>query len=90
MRIKLLFLIIVAYVIYHILSGNRSVFVYFNKKAIIDRKIQYLEDIKTRTAEIENKINRLQDSSIDPDLLDEEARKILGQSESGDIVLIKQ
>lgn len=90
MRIKLLFLIIVAYVIYHILSGNRSVFVYFNKKAIIDRKIQYLEDIKTRTAEIENKINRLQDSSIDPDLLDEEARKILGKSESGDIVLIKQ
>lgn len=89
LRLPLLFILTVVYVIYHIMSGNRSVFVYLEKKKIIEKKSSNLEDLKKSVALLENKINRLQDTNPDLDLLEEEARKVLGQSDPKEIVLIR-
>lgn len=89
MRIRPMFLLISAYVIYHILNGNRSFFIYLDKRKLVEEKAQQLEVLKQQSAKLENKINRLQDTGIDTDLLEEEAIKVLGQSDPDNIVIVK-
>lgn len=89
LRVPVLFLLIASYIVYHILSGHRSVFVYLDKKAAIEKKLSELREIREKADALSNKIRRLQDHAIDPDLLEEEARLVLGESETQDMVLVK-
>lgn len=90
LRIPILFIAIVIYLLYHIMNGNRSIFVYLEKRNTIAKKLEKLNNMKEINLKLENKINRLQDNNIDPDLLDEQARLILGKSEKDDIVLVEE
>lgn len=89
MKIRPMFILACAYVIYHICNGNRSLFVYLDKKQIVQNKTKHLELLKEQSAKLENKINRLQDTGVDTDLLEEEAIKVLGQSEPDNVVIVK-
>ncbi len=46
-----------------------------------------LRDLKTERAAIENKVSLLSPDSLDPDLLEERARDVLGMAHPNDVVM---
>jgi cell division protein FtsB len=47
-----------------------------------------LSNLKQQSASLENSVSRLRSHSLDPDLLDEQIRKILGWNEKDEIVIV--
>lgn len=71
-------LLIAAYLIYHIISGNRGVIAYINLKDIIAQKQSQLIAVTEKRKIIEKKVHLLNAKKIDVDFLDELTRKELG------------
>lgn len=69
---------ILLYFIFHAIYGNRGILAYFNLQQKIEKAEDELEDIRTERLEIEHRVKSLTSESLDPDMLDEHARKSLG------------
>jgi cell division protein FtsB len=86
----LVVLLIVSYVAYQIFSGNRGLLTMFEltkKKQKLEEKIIALEKQKET---IESKVERLKPESLDIDLLDEQARSVLGYGQKNETVIIEE
>jgi cell division protein FtsB len=53
-------------------------------------KAQSLDELQARRAELEKRADLLNSKSLDPDLLDERIRSILGYSREGDVVISRR
>lgn len=77
------------YFTYHIVSGERS----YLRLVSLERNIERLEkqqDILTHQRKaLENKVAMLRPGSIDPDLLEERARAVLGYHHPDEIVVMR-
>jgi len=82
-----LFLFLIFYTIYHICSGNYTITNYSSKQKLIESKNVALLNSKKELDSIKNKIDNLQDSNLDADLLDEEIRKNTGYAKKNEIII---
>lgn len=82
----LLFLILV-YFIFHALAGNRGIIAYFKLNQQIEKLTTELDSLRAERIELEHKVNLLK-SPLDKDMLDEQARKILGVSKPNEKIFI--
>lgn len=69
---------VLLYFVFHAIYGNRGILAYFNLQQKIEKAESELEDIRAERLEMEHKVRALKSESLDPDLLDEHARKSLG------------
>ena len=69
---------VLLYFVFHAIYGNRGVLAYFNLTQKIDNAEKDLEIIRAERLEMEHKVKSLKPESLDPDMLDEQARKSLG------------
>lgn len=79
-----------AYLVFHALHGEQGLYAFFTE---LHRRDRLQEELNTITAEretLEHRVVRLRDDSIDPDLLDEEARRNLGVAGSDEIILLRK
>ncbi len=53
-------------------------------------KAQALDELEARRAELEKRADLLNSKSLDPDLLDERIRAVLGYSREGDVVISRR
>ncbi len=73
--------------IYSALNGQYGLFNKFRYQAeevVLQKK---LDQIRTVNAQLENNVNRLSKDYLDLDLLDQQARKILGLAKSNEIII---
>ncbi|MDR1365731.1 MAG: septum formation initiator family protein [Holosporales bacterium] len=77
-----------AYFSYHILCGKRGMFSWRQVNSKITVLNGRLGNLKRQSASLENSVSRLRSRSLDPDLLDEQIRKILGWNEKDEIVIV--
>ena len=77
----------VSYTLYHCYNGNYGLKNYMNKQDIINKKNIIIKESQKELADIKNKINKLQDTNLDSDLLDEEIRKNTGYLKQNEIVI---
>lgn len=77
----------VFYIAYHCYNGNYGLKNYMNKQDIINKKNIIIKESQKELADIKNKINKLQDTNLDSDLLDEEIRKNTGYIKQNEIVI---
>ena len=85
---NIFWLCLVGYFIFHVISGARGVvsWVKLSKQAeTLEKKAKIL---KEENAFLENKIHFLRSDNLDLDLLDEQARNILGFANEEDIIVM--
>ncbi len=76
-----------AYFAFAAVQGDFGLFRRIQIQAQEDELIQQLAKLKTKVAVMENKTRRLSDHYLDLDLLDEQARKVLGLARGDEIVI---
>ena len=77
----------VSYFSYHLLSGEKTIFRFFDNAPKITELEAEVARLKEREQELENKVERLRDGSIDLDLLEEEVRRELYYLRDDEVVL---
>ncbi|MEM9393259.1 MAG: septum formation initiator family protein [Pseudomonadota bacterium] len=80
-------LLLGAYFVMHAIQGEYGLFNRIQLEAEEQRLIKELTALETDLAAIENKTRRLSDSYLDLDLLDQQARDILGYARADEILI---
>ena len=78
---------IVVYFIIYSIFGNRGILDYFHLKQQLEEKSLESKQLSTQIQNKENRVKRMQDNSLDLDLLDEEVRKNIGQAKKNEIII---
>ena len=78
-----------SYFSYHIAFGERSYWRLRNVETSIASLSAEYEQLHARRAAVEAKVVRLRSSSLDPDLLEERARYVLGYVRPDETVIIR-
>lgn len=76
------------YLSFHAISGERGIYAWFKQKHTIEALQQELGVLQSQREAYEQKITHLRRSSLDLDLLDEQARRQLGFIEQDEIIIL--
>ena len=71
-------------------EGDRSLSTLKNINLQVAEAKAELADVQAQRQEVENRVIAMRPSGIDPDLLDEAARRQLGYSEPGELVILQR
>ncbi|MFV9875200.1 MAG: septum formation initiator family protein [Rickettsiales endosymbiont of Dermacentor nuttalli] len=81
--------ILTSYFIYHAINGDRGILAFIKLMHLTNKTNIELENIRAERIALEHKVNLMRSEALDLDLLDEQTRKILGYSDTDEIVYIK-
>jgi cell division protein FtsB len=84
----LLGLSLAAYFGYHAVNGSRGLFAWQQVTTDLEASRQELEALRAERAALEGRVVRLRRGSLDPDLIDELARKELSLVEPLDVIIL--
>jgi cell division protein FtsB len=79
--------LILFYLAFHTVSGERGIFALLRESRKLDALKTELAEAKTKHEVLEKKVQKLSSNSLDLDLLDEQARKVLGTTGKNEVVL---
>lgn len=74
----LVFLLVSCYFCYHAISGERGLLALMELSKKVEDSRQQLDIINADRLKLEHRVSLLRDESLDLDLLDEQARRLLG------------
>ncbi len=77
----------VIYFAYHVVQGDRGLTAWLNLNQQVAAKRAEAKTVAARRKALQNKVRMLHPETIDPDLLDERARRMLNYGRPGDIVI---
>jgi cell division protein FtsB len=77
-----------AYFGYHAVNGSRGLFAWREVDAELEATRQELESLRAERQTLERRVGRLHHDSLDPDLIDELARKELSFVEPLDVIIL--
>jgi cell division protein FtsB len=77
-----------AYFGYHAVNGSRGLFAWREVDAELEATRQELERLRVERQTLEQRVGRLRHDSLDPDLIDELARKELSFVEPLDVIIL--
>jgi len=73
---------------YHALSGSRGLLAWQELTRELDASQQELSQLRAERRELEHKVSRLRSESLDPDLIDEVARRNLSLVDPLDVIIL--
>ena len=80
------FVIVLSYFCYHVLSGERGLLALMELSKQVQQSRQQLDITNAERLNLQHRVNLLRDESLDLDLLDERARKLLGYVGEDEVV----
>lgn len=80
----------VFYLLFHALHGERGIYAYIRDARELNQLKQSLEETRIRREQVELWVRHMRDGSIDPDLLDEQMRRMMGVMTQGEVVILGQ
>jgi len=86
--VHLLWISVAGYFVYHMGSGARGVISWGMLSREVSRLEKELEELKAENYFLENKVKGMRSESLDLDLLEEQAQKILGFSYPDDVIVL--
>ncbi len=86
--LSLLAFALVGYFSYHLVDGNRGLLAWQQYGQELETTRAELARLRTERAALERRIERLRHDSLDPDLLDEEARRTLSLVDPMDVIVL--
>ncbi len=79
--------LLVGYFSYHLVQGNHGVIAYLQLKATVAEAQEVTAELTGKRQGLEHKVNLLRPDSLDRDLLEEQARKMLNYGFADDIIV---
>ena len=70
--------LLLIYFVFHSFYGNRGIIAYFTLSQKLQKSYSELEGLRAERVELEHKVKLLRPESLDQDMLDQEARRVLG------------
>lgn len=86
----ILFTLAVCYLAYHAFIGERGFYAYLKQSRNLESTTIELAQIQAEREQLENRVHRLSDKSLDLDLLDEQARRVLGMAKPTEAVIVPE
>jgi cell division protein FtsB len=83
----LIALLLMIYFGYHIVQGERGLFSWMRLRQKIAESEQHLAQIQSEKETLERRVHLLRPESVDQDMLEERARKVLNWGHSGEVVI---
>jgi cell division protein FtsB len=83
------FVCIVFYLGFHTFHGERGLYALMREQKELHLLKKDLTETTQKREQLEARVTRLRDGSIDLDLLDEQMRRMLGVSKPGEIVIME-
>ena len=76
--LNILISLLLIYFVFHSIYGNRGMIAYFKLNQKFEKSYVELEALRAERIEINNRVKMLRPESLDKDMLDQQARNILG------------
>lgn len=83
-----LFAVAVFYLAFHVVNGERGLYAYFKQSRNLEVSHAELAQLTAKREKLERKVMLMSDQSLDKDLLEEQARRLLGMAKESEIILI--
>lgn len=80
--------LLLSYFIYHSIYGSRGIIAYFSLNHQLEKTYTALEIVRDERIELEHRVKLLRPESLDRDMLDQEARRVLGVAMPNEQVFI--
>lgn len=78
---------LVGYFAYHAVQGERGLYAYMQMQKDLERAQAVAETLSEQRREMEGKVALLRPDSLDPDMLEERARNVLGFARDDEAVI---
>lgn len=75
------------YIVFHTINGERGLYALFVQSHRKETLHTELASLRAERALMEKRVHAMRDDSLDPDMLDEQARRLLGMSHPDEIML---
>lgn len=75
------------YLLFHVVSGEHGLYALLKEQRKLEILQSRLNDIEVQRKELEDKVHRMSDKSLDRDMLDEQARTVLDEAGQNEIVI---
>ena len=78
-----------AYFLYHLIQGDRGVISWYKMRDNVSELRLKLDSLNVERAKLSHRVKLLSPNSIDTDLLEEQARKLLNFSYENDVIVMQ-
>lgn len=75
------------YLVAHALNGERGLYALFREQHHLQQLQAEMDVLMAKRKSLEHKEDMMRSSSLDPDLLDEQARRVLGMGGKGEMMI---
>lgn len=75
------------YLVFHVVSGEHGLYALLKEERKLEILQSRLGDIEAQRKELEGRVHRMSDKSLDRDMLDEQARAVLDDASQNEIVI---
>jgi cell division protein FtsB len=79
---------LLTYFAYHAIQGERGLFAWMQLNQQLKQTQALADAVATQRSELENRVRRLSNASIDPDLLEERVRSMLNLGRDDEVVIL--
>lgn len=79
--------LLLGYFIFHSIYGNKGIIAYLKVNQQLEKAYSELRTLRAERVELEHNVKLLRPESLDKDMLDEQARKVLGVASPNEKVL---
>lgn len=86
----LLLLFVIFYLCFHAISGERGMIAWVKANHKLAALEQELEEAQAKREVLGRRVNLLSGPEIDRDMLDEQARRVLGFAQPNEVVVLKE
>ncbi len=78
---------VVGYFVYHSIEGDRGLTAYLRLTERLSEARAQLEEVQSERQALERRVKLLRADNLDPDMLDERARRVLNYSRPDEIII---
>ncbi len=79
---------VLLYLVFHALNGNHGVYALFKEQARESSNVEILAGLQQQRAKLEHRVNMISGDMLDLDLLDEQARRVLGLASPDELIYL--
>ena len=80
---------LIFYFVFNIFCGDRNIYRYMSLRQEIAQRKAVAEQFALKRKKLQQKVDHLSDSSLDPDLLDERARVVLNMAADDEFIILE-